>query len=826
MRSRLGEPFSRPGEERGRTAIASTLAAAVLSILALPVAGRQIPAELPDPDGKAPDTTKPVKVYILAGQSNMVGMGTISGARCRFAGIYLTADPAAPRGPLWVANDTIAGTEYKIGSCGIHPSAAPEAGSVATVSIYEGAHDPAKDYDEAKPAKTQTVALGVVREALPAIPGPHTHVARGSVDVPESGTYVVNPGYGESAYNVMELDGREVYRKEVGGRAVRREVALEAGKRYAFEITYFKGGSTAFWMRRLDLLGKGDLETVTKREKKFQHLIDDEGAWTVRNDVYFQEARLGFTGGPLTVGVTGRTFGPELAFGHVMGYYHDEQVLLIKTAQGNRALGWDFRPPSSGRTDEPEADKWEGLEYRLMIEGVRKTLDQIDRIVPGYAGQGYEIAGFVWWQGHKDGGSPEMIAEYERNLVNLIGDVRKEFQVPEMPVVVATVGFGGHEMNDRHLQILKAQMAVGDPNRHPEFAGNVRSVDTRDFWRGVDDSPANQDYHYHRNAETYLLVGDALGRAMVALKEGTKHEPASPARSTERRPVARQADREGADPSAAQAALAPIILDGMIPAFIAANRAALTSEANAEKPERVTPFLRDKMYALTELHRRAGIHAYDWHVFGPDLRDVEWHYFSFDPTETTPGDERGRGYRKVTYPEGMANWFAVDFDAAGAGWKSGLPPFGQYDGHLDKPSRGCTLPFCGCSDPLRSLWEKEVLLVRGTFEFPPFKEGHRYRIVVGGSAHVLTGEGYAIYMDGEKLIEYPSGVAIRQGGQPRGAFIDREFVEGFAGGEMTLAATSFLQYRRRGNPIPPQGHFNLWVEEMEIPPLGTEETAE
>ena len=34
-----------------------------------------IPAELPGPDTKAPDMTKPLKVFIMSGQSNMVGMG-------------------------------------------------------------------------------------------------------------------------------------------------------------------------------------------------------------------------------------------------------------------------------------------------------------------------------------------------------------------------------------------------------------------------------------------------------------------------------------------------------------------------------------------------------------------------------------------------------------------------------------------------------------------------------------------------------------------------------------------------------------------------------
>jgi len=795
--------------------------AAVLAVSALSIAATEVPAQLPDPDGKAPDATKPVKVYILAGQSNMVGMGEISGARCRYTGIYLTADLAAPKGPLGIYR---AGN-YKIASHGVYLSADPKANNGATASIYKGAYDPATDYDKAKPEKTEAVALGVAKGALPTIAGPHTVVVRGFIDVPEPGNYTVNPGHGDSTHNVMELDGKEVYRKDVGGQAVKQKVALEAGKRYPVKITYFKGGSAAFWMSQEDLLGKGDLEVATKREKKFPWLIDEKGEWTVRNDVYYQDARINFKGSPLSPTSNGKTIGPEVGFGHVMGTYHDEQVLLIKTAMGNRALGFDFRPPSSARKD-PDS-KWEALEYRLMIEGVRKTLDKIAEIVPGYKGQGYEIAGFVWWQGHKDSFSDEMIAEYEKNLVNLIQDVRKEFKAPKMPAVVATVGFGGHHMAEKFLKILDAQMAVGDPKKHPELAGTVATVDTRDFWREVDDSPTSQDYHYNRNAETYLLVGDALGRAMVKL-QGGKSEAGSPSPVQPARPqsAAQEADSEPAqqDQAAAQAALAPIIMDGMVPEFIGKNREALLREASREKPARVSPFLRDTMYALTEFYRAAGVHDYDWHAFGPDLKNLEWEYYSFDPPETKPRDQGGWRFRKVTYPEGMTNWFAIDFDAAKAGWKSGLPPFGQYGGKLEKPAGGCSASFCGCASPLRSLWEKEVLLVRGALEVPPFKEGHRYRIVIGGSAHVNAGEGYAIYINGKQLVEIGSGVGKREGGQPRGAFIDRDSIKEFQGGKVTIAATSFLKYYHpRNGSIPPQGFFNLWLEEMKIPPLGRAE---
>ena len=41
------------------------------------VVAADIPARLPDPDGKAADQTKPVKVFIMLGQSNMLGFGRV-----------------------------------------------------------------------------------------------------------------------------------------------------------------------------------------------------------------------------------------------------------------------------------------------------------------------------------------------------------------------------------------------------------------------------------------------------------------------------------------------------------------------------------------------------------------------------------------------------------------------------------------------------------------------------------------------------------------------------------------------------------------------------
>ena len=737
------------------------------ALLFLPAHAAEVPFPLPDPDGKPGDATKPVKVYILAGQSNMVGMGNLSGARNVYDGVYLSSDPGVPDGPLQI---------YKVGNYKTSPLA---------VYLSDG-------------TKTDKP------------------IAEGLLEVPQSGYYQFEC----SPADRMWLGSGEVYRQESNDPPIRHNVMLETGKRYKFRISGFKGVPPRFWMQKTDLLGNGDLEAVAKREGKFPWLVDAKGEWTVRNDVYFQEARVAKEGkgSPLSPTSNGKSIGPELGFGHVLGTFHGEQVLLIKTAMGNRALGFDFRPPSSGRTDP--GNQFESAEYKLMVEGVRKTLGNIAKVVPGYRDQGYEIAGFVWFQGHKDSFTEVLIDEYEKHLVNLINDVRKEFKTPKLPAVVATVGFGGHNMQEKFLRILKAQMAVGDPRKHPEYAGNVTSVDIRDFWREVDESPMGQDYHYNRNAETYMLIGDALGRAMVKLLGGkAKPFPLAP---RPKRVIAEQ----GAEPSekekaAAQKALKPIILDGIAASYIANPRynKALLQEVAGERPQRENQFLRGAMYGLENCYRAAGVDDYDWHSFGPDFNKVDWNYYSFDPKESQP-KEKGSRYRKVTYPAGMENWFAPAFDAGKAGWKKGHQPFGQLDGKLAALSETCNASFCRCGEKPKTLWEKEVLLVRGTVDLPPLKKDHRYRIVVGGAAHVNSGEGYAIYANGKLIAESKTGVAVRQGGQPRGVHIYSNFRDEFNGGKVTLALKSFLRYNhpRRGLQ-PPRGHISLQIEEQKLPPL-------
>ncbi len=832
-------------EYRMNTRTLNLLLTLCISFCLLPVNAADVPAVLPRPDKKAPTVGKPVKVYILAGQSNMVGFGTLQGAKPAYPSIYLSADPGVRPMRMPVGSSALL-------PHGVYQSADKNAPAGAKVAIYRGIYSPDTDYAAMKPVKETTVALGTVSAQLPAIEGPHTVVARAFIDVPLTGAFEIHAGFEESTHAVVALEGKEVYRRDVGAEAVVTTVSLEQGKRYPITITYQKGGSAALWLKHIDLKGKGDLTTLTQAGK-FPWFVDDKGEWTVRNDVTYWETRCskveGGSGGPLSTTSNGRFIGPEVPFGYVMGTYYDEPVLLIESSMGNRALNFDFRPPSSGKTEEEKANKFCGYEYDALVKGVRSTLENIDKIVPGYRGQGYEIVGFAWFQGHKDRGQTK--EQYEQHLVNLIKDLRKEFKAPEMRAVVATVGFGGHKMGEEdYLPVLRAQMAVGDPKQHPEFAGKVASVDTRGFWRSQGDSPTGVGYHYNHNAETYVLTGDALGREMVKLLGGKAEKlalPPEPARHPDvdrvysDEVIATYDKRTGTSRIPEEArdmgqALGPIIMEEVVPGFIETafgpesrrlRGLELKALVSGEKPARMPESIESQVDTLMRYYEVAGIGDYSWKPFGPEMKKAKWSYFSFDPPEKQEAEKSNR-YRKITFPKGMENWFAPEFDHAAAGWKQGEAPFGQMGGKLEARRPGCNGPHCGCCETPATLWEKEVLLMRQTFDMPQVKEGHVYRLLLGGAGCDRSGEGFAIYVNG-KLLTQVNGGFYRYSGI-RGAYLYKDILPEFKGGKVTIAVINFLRYTHFRNkttyfgphpdyyakPVPPNGHVSLWMEEATL----------
>ncbi|VTS07718.1 sialate O-acetylesterase [Tuwongella immobilis] len=292
---------------------------------------------------------------------------------------------------------------------------------------------------------------------------------------------------------------------------------------------------------------KGSLEYFIHEKGKYGFLVDDAGQWTTRKDVRFVHV-MDQRGGDFKdfarfsdvkndwLTVKGN-FGPELGIGHVLGNAFDEPVLVLKACIGNRSLGWDLLPPGSERYTfdgkvyagykdvaptwvegtEPKAVPWyAGRQYDADTAHAKAVLKNLKKYFPDYQDQGYEVAGFVYWQGHKDTGNAGHASRYEQNLVKLIQSLRADFDAPNAKFVVAT-GCGNPGREGLGLKVAESQLAVGDAQKYPKFVGNVKAVDTRDLWREASESPVNQGYHYNHNAETYMETGLRLGWALAEL---------------------------------------------------------------------------------------------------------------------------------------------------------------------------------------------------------------------------------------------------------------------------------------------------------------------
>jgi len=338
--------------------------------------------------------------------------------------------------------------------------------------------------------------------------------------------------------------------------------------------------------------GKGRIDPLLNHQirapetKAFFAHFHNDGKYIERDDVWINYLK---RRGKLTVGYgsPGR-IGLELEFGHVMGNHFEEPVLLIKTAWGGKSIGRDFRPPSSGLQSKEKIDEfvenmcrrdynnlirreWDeakkkspkttrkeieaksdasidgirlakgdeyrkeviesyGHYYRLMMSEIKTTLAELKTRFPDYDGRGYEIAGFVWFQGWNDmyNGFQD---EYAVNMKNFIRDVRNDLAKPDLPFVIGIMGQNGFKPAKGNMAIVKAAQA--SMNDVPEFAGNVRAIPTDVHWDKRADAAfptwrdnvaewekigSDRPYHYLGSTITFTRIGRALGQALLELR--------------------------------------------------------------------------------------------------------------------------------------------------------------------------------------------------------------------------------------------------------------------------------------------------------------------
>jgi hypothetical protein len=355
--------------------------------------------------------------------------------------------------------------------------------------------------------------------------------------------------------------------------------------------------------------------------------------------------------------------------------------------------------------------------------------------------------------------TPEMILPHIDLLVSYLGHSEPWLQqaalMALMPVATDERGFEKSlPPVARLLQTSPRQSITGGAvwklrELLPQATDKVRDLALKVFgdayihYSGGDRWPGGQDMRGHEMQTLERLAGTL---ATVPGGYDVLYQLAKQRRPDEPLPYSNiflAADPENFGPDLREA-IKPIIRDQYIYQFIGRNRGRILADM---VPTSNRGSVTNSIDQLVSLYQKIGVHDYDWKPFGPDLRNTEWHHFSFDPPETQKYDVSPWRYRPVTYPQGMENWHEPAFDPAKAGWKKGIPPFGQFKGQLTTNGNRSRL-----YEPPQTLWEKEVLLLRGTFEFPKPKPGHLYRLRVQTGQGVGAGDGFKVFINGKPLV--------------------------------------------------------------------------
>lgn len=205
---------------------------------------------------------------------------------------------------------------------------------------------------------------------------------------------------------------------------------------------------------------------------------------TVKNVKIYQDAegttkRKWLTLGP-GFGYDNTTFGPELFFGKILAdSLPDKKIAFVKVARAGTYLGkaTEWLPPSSNNGTG-------GTFYTAMMGSIDDALAKFNTAFDTTI-YSPRWAGFVWLQGEFDAMDATLSNNYEKNLTNLISDIRAKAKVDSLPVILPMIDV--QSMWTNNAKIRAADIACKQKLK------NVDTLDTKGFaTNGIHYQPQGQ----------------------------------------------------------------------------------------------------------------------------------------------------------------------------------------------------------------------------------------------------------------------------------------------------------------------------------------------
>ena len=211
------------------------------------------------------------------------------------------------------------------------------------------------------------------------------------------------------------------------------------------------------------------------------------------------------------------SFGPEINVGRVLADHLDDEVAIIKVAQGGTTL-----EQLNGKTDW-SVDSSGELYDRLIRNVNLATAKIVSR------GDTPHVAGLFWMQGESDGYSsgrrgrnplrnqPAMANAYESNLTRFVAGVRNNLNVPALPFFIGEVKIE----DDPSILIPESDYntPIGQWNYTPTIQAAERAVAAADphayFIPTQEFSQIRKDF-VHFDQAGQLALGEAFAKAYLA----------------------------------------------------------------------------------------------------------------------------------------------------------------------------------------------------------------------------------------------------------------------------------------------------------------------
>ena len=236
--------------------------------------------------------------------------------------------------------------------------------------------------------------------------------------------------------------------------------------------------------------------------------------WTVLDDVYlrFENGEGTLIKDKVTIGQGSdpSKIGPELMFAHQMGPYFEDTVLIIKTAWGGLSLAEDFRPPSAGGTTGPYYNQMLDI-VESVTENLAAELPEIgasDFEISGFAW-------FQGWNDAASEAFLNEYESNLYHLVNDVRNAFGNPALPIVIASAGQGGYEDQGGWTQDIQDIVAVAQENVACNDSLYGGTVGFVDSKAFYMSSSESPDDAIYHYNNNALTFLNVGKSIGDEMI-----------------------------------------------------------------------------------------------------------------------------------------------------------------------------------------------------------------------------------------------------------------------------------------------------------------------